>query len=77
MKCHYEGCQKGNFCYGYHPETDEYEWGACPCCGGYSWENCPKCSAPNVEPTEEESAKKSDSLVVCSSRKPLGDFHAR
>lgn len=56
MKCCYEGCQEGHFCYGYHPAEwipsdeggywigDEYEWGACPCCEGVNFENCPKCS---------------------------------
>jgi hypothetical protein len=23
---------------------EEYDWGACPCCGGGDYENCPNCS---------------------------------
>jgi hypothetical protein len=44
--CKYEGCQEGHFCFGYHEEYDEYEWGACPCCDGRNWKNCPNCDKP-------------------------------
>ena len=44
MKCKYADCQEGHYCIGYHEETDEYEWSACPCCGGSDYENCPTCT---------------------------------
>jgi hypothetical protein len=44
IKCQAEGCQEGHFCYGYHEETDEYDWGACSCCGGAGFEHCPTCT---------------------------------
>ena len=69
MKCQFEGCQEGHYCYGYHPaeyvtlemaidagdrslagelyRSEEYEWGACPCCEG-NFEDCPRCNASNT-----------------------------
>lgn len=26
-------------------QHEEYDWGACPCCGGENWEDCPRCNS--------------------------------
>lgn len=57
MKCRYDGCEEGHYLYGYRPEEfiqvtendgywtqEEYDWGACPCCGGSDWADCPNCT---------------------------------
>ena len=54
MECKFEGCEQGNYCFGFHQALDEYgnwngdgeyEWGACPCCKGVDWKDCPRCNA--------------------------------